>query len=132
MDLYTDGAARGNPGPAGGGIVLKDRTRTIEERPIFFGRKTNNEAEYLALIEGLKLALQHNAKHLRVYMDSQLIVRQMLGQYRIKSRRLLPLWKQARELASKFEFIEFFHIKRGFNSLADRLANQAIDNAETS
>ena len=129
MDLHTDGAARGNPGPAGGGAVLSDNGRTVREKAVFFGKKTNNEAEYLALVEGLKMARDAKVKRLKVYMDSQLIVRQMKGEYRIKSKRLLPIWKQALALSAGFDTIEFFHIKRELNCRADQLANQAIDSA---
>ncbi len=128
MELYTDGASRGNPGEAGGGVVLKNGSTC--EKSFYFGRKTNNEAEYLALIEGLKLALSRGAKKLVVFMDSQLAVRQMRGEYRVKSKNILPLWKEARELAGRFEHIEFRHIPRSMNSRADALANEAIDLAK--
>ncbi|MBR9679803.1 MAG: ribonuclease HI family protein [Candidatus Altiarchaeota archaeon] len=129
MDLHTDGAARGNPGPAGGGAVLSEAGKTVSEKAKFFGKKTNNESEYLALVEGLKLAKAAKVKSLKVYMDSQLIVRQMKGEYRIKSKNLLPIWKQALALSVGFDKIEFFHIKRELNRRADQLANQAIDSA---
>jgi len=127
MELYVDGASKGNPGPAGGGIVLKDDGRTVEERSVFFGRKTNNQAEYLALIEGLRLALKYGVKRLKVYMDSELVVRQIRGIYKVKSRNLIPLWKKAKELSSKFEIISFHSIPRILNARADELANRAIE-----
>ncbi|MBR9689575.1 MAG: ribonuclease HI family protein [Candidatus Altiarchaeota archaeon] len=125
MELYTDGASRNNPGESGGGMVLIDGGHKWT-KAVYFGIKTNNESEYLALIEGLKLAKQHGAKELRIFMDSELIVKQLKGEYRVKKANLKPLFQQVKELLNGFEWT-IHHIVRNKNKEADRLANQAID-----
>lgn len=126
MKLYTDGASRGNPGKAGGGIVLVDGEK-VEERSIYFGVKTNNEAEYLALIEGLRLALQRGVRILRIMMDSELVVKQLQGDYRVKDSKIVPLFREARALLGNFDRWVVEHVDRGDNKAADRLANKAIN-----
>jgi ribonuclease HI len=126
VDLFTDGAARGNPGPAGGGIVLVDGGKT-EERHFFFGKKTNNQSEYLALIEGLKLAVSKKPACLNVYMDSELIVKQVQGKYKVKSRELVPLNSEVRSLLVRIPEWKIVHIPREKNKRADYLSNLAID-----
>jgi ribonuclease HI len=129
--LHTDGGARGNPGPAGIGVVLADETgHVIAELAEALGVKTNNEAEYLGLIAGLELARDKGITHLDVFMDSKLVVFQMLGEWKIKSDTLRQLAVQARKLARGFEDVTFNHIRRELNSGADSLANQAMDAAE--
>ena len=125
MKLFTDGAARGNPGEAGGGIVLWDKKK-MTEKFVYFGKRTNNEAEYIALIEGIKLALGKGAKTLAIHMDSELIVRQLKGEYKVKNERLILLHKQVMELLSGLKWA-VVHIKREENRRADFLANLAID-----
>ena len=129
MDLYSDGAARGNPGEAGGGIVLEDGKKTIEKF-VYFGKKTNNESEYLALIEGLKLAAEKGAKTLAIHMDSELIVKQLRGEYKVKNERLIVLHRQAMKLLNSIEW-SAKHIKREKNKRADFLANLAIDSSSS-
>ena len=129
MELYTDGAARGNPGEAGGGIVLRDRKK-ITEKFVYFGRKTNNESEYLALIEGLKLAVEKGAKTLAIHMDSELIVKQLRGEYKVKNERLIILHRQAIGLLKNIKW-SARHIERGKNKRADFLANLAIDSSSS-
>jgi ribonuclease HI len=126
MKLYTDGASRGNPGKAGGGIVLEDDGK-VEEKSVYFGIKTNNEAEYLALIEGLKLAIARGARRLDVFMDSLLAVKQLQGDYRVKNPGIVPLFKEARALLGRFDSWEIRHVDRGENKKADKLANRAIN-----
>ena len=129
--LYTDGAARGNPGPAGAGAVLLDGRNQIATLTRFLGEKlTNNEAEYRALILGLELALKNRAGDLEVFMDSQLIVNQVTGQYKIKQARLYKLYTEVARLAKQFSSIKFSHIPRKENKQADRLANLALDDVE--
>lgn len=127
--LHVDGGARGNPGPAAAGIVLTDPAddQPIFEQAVFLGRQTNNAAEYMGLIAGLKRAGELNLTHLTVVSDSQLMVRQLLGEYRVKSATLRPLFEQARQLISQFEQCELTHVKRDQNKRADQLANMAMD-----
>jgi ribonuclease HI len=128
--LWTDGAARGNPGPAGIGVVLKTPSGEIlatEAR--FLGHTTNNVAEYRALLLGLEKALECGVKRLQVRADSELLIRQLLGKYRVKSEGLRPLHQQASELLRRFESIDLVHVRREQNAEADRLANEGIRNA---
>lgn len=128
--LYSDGASRGNPGPAGAGFVLCDRDgNPIREGCRFLGEKTNNEAEYEALLAGLELAAAAGCRRLEVRADSQLVIRQLNGRYRVKNRRLIPLVLRVKQLAARFEQVTFTHVPREENQLADRLANRAIDEA---
>ena len=128
VNLYVDGAARGNPGLAGAGVVLRDdQGNVLKELSSFLGENlTNNKAEYSALLLGLELAKQY-AKNVKVYSDSQLMVRQMIGEYRVKNKNLIPLYLEARNLVQTFDSVEFHHIERSQNKLADKLANKGID-----
>lgn len=125
VEIYVDGASRGNPGPAGIGIVLKLNSKTVCFKK-FIGNKTNNEAEYLALLEGLKLAVGINAKKVKVFSDSELIVKQLKGEFSVKEERLSKLHSEVKEL-EKILDVEYFHVPRESNKLADELANEAID-----
>ena len=128
--LHTDGAARGNPGPAGAGAFLADEDgRELGSFKLFLGKTTNNVAEYKALILGLTKALELGVRHLEARLDSELLVKQLNGQYRVKSPHLKPLYEQARDLLQRFESRTIIHVRREFNSEADRLANLAIDQA---
>jgi ribonuclease HI len=127
---YTDGASRGNPGPSAGAYLLVDREGKIfEERGWFLGTCTNNEAEYKALIAGLSAAAGYGCDVLSVYSDSEVIIRQMEGAYRVNSARLKPLHSTARELLTRFRIVRFRSVPRE-NPLirrADLLCNQALD-----
>ncbi len=126
--LYTDGGARGNPGPAACGLVLLDQAgRTIHASGHFIGRATNNVAEYRGLIFGLNEALGHGVSRLIVYSDSELMIHQLNGVYRVKNEQLRVLYAEAKELAEQFDFIKFEHIRREGNKLADEMVNRAID-----
>lgn len=133
--LQFDGACRGNPSNMLGlGCVIKNgtKTETIEERSYRFPKTngtngTNNEAEYLSLIKGMKLALKYNIKSIRVEGDSNLILNQMSGKYQVKAENLIPLYNAAKILESEFNLISYHHIRREFNKEADKLANQALD-----
>jgi ribonuclease HI len=128
LTLYTDGAARGNPGPAGAGILLLDeRGREVAARGISLGICTNNVAEYRALILGLREARRHGAGELSVYLDSELIVKQLLGSYQVKDSKLKPLHAEAAALLETFRFYQILHVPRRDNQRADQLANQGID-----
>jgi len=128
LTLNFDGGSRGNPGPAGVGVVLyaSDGTELVTLGR-FIGRATNNAAEYRALITGLEEARKLGAKRLHIRGDSELIIKQMRGEYRVKNPDLRPLWEQARKLVSDFESASFEHNLRGKNAVADRLANLAMD-----
>jgi ribonuclease HI len=129
-DLYTDGASRGNPGNAGAGVILFGPGGEIEAAvKKSLGVCTNNEAEYRALILGLEEALRRKNRRLRIFLDSELIVRQLQGVYRIKNSRLSGLAAEAKKLLSFLEEYTIEHIPRDRNTLADRLANEAIDEA---
>lgn len=126
--LYADGAARGNPGPAGSGaaLVAPDGT-VIAEMTRFLGHATNNVAEYTALIIGLEEAARRGIEHLDIRMDSLLVVQQMKGLWRIKHPGLKPLALQAGALLAGFPSRTIEHIPRELNGIADALANRAID-----
>ena len=126
--LYTDGAARGNPGPAGAGAYLCDeQAEMLAEVAVYLGETTNNVAEYQALLHGLRKALDLGADEIAIAADCQLMVRQILGQYRVKHPGLIPLYREALGLLKKFRKYSIKHIDREENYEADRLANQAVD-----
>jgi len=129
LRLYTDGASRGNPGEAGAGIVvLDDRGREMIAQGKYLGTCTNNVAEYQALLLGLTEASRIGDGTIDIFLDSQLIVRQIQGVYRVKSSDLQPLFAQVKELLSSFADFTVSHIPREQNKRADQLANQGIDN----
>lgn len=131
--LAIDGGARGNPGPAGAGAVLYDAAgRRIAGRAFPLGRMTNNAAEYEGLLNGLALAQEHGASRLLVQSDSELLVFQMSGAYKIKAPHLRELADRARAMAAAFTSITYVPIPRERNVEADRLANQAMDEVEGS
>ena len=126
--LHCDGASRGNPGPAGAGAVLCDPQGEVKARLArYLGETTNNVAEYQALLLGLELARQLKVSRLQVFADSELLVRQLTGRYRVKAPHLLPLWQKAVNELRKFDTWAISHVPREENLLADELANQGID-----
>ncbi len=126
--LYTDGASRGNPGESGAGIVLKDSEgKTVKKIRKYLGVGTNNQAEYNALLLGLNLAKKTGAKKLNVHLDSELVVRQIKGEYRVKNSELKLLHQNVLKMFQEFDKINILHIPREMNREADLLANQAID-----
>ena len=126
--LYTDGASRGNPGPAAIGAIIQDESgRVLHKVGRAIGRATNNQAEYRALILGLEEAARLGATHLEVRMDSELIVRQLEGRYRVKDANLKPLFRQASELLRKFPSVTIRHVPREANQRADALVNAVLD-----
>lgn len=126
--LYCDGASRGNPGQAGAGAVLIDASGDIKgQYGEYLGQTTNNVAEYQALLLGLKMARNLGVKKIQVFADSELLVRQLKGQYRVKAPHLLPLYDAAQRARKEFASFAISHVPREMNSLADRLANAAID-----
>jgi ribonuclease HI len=130
--LYTDGGSRGNPGPAAYGVRVETADGTlVTEFGETLGPTTNNVAEYRGLIAGLEWALAHGHADVRVRSDSELLVKQMRGEYRVKHPGLQPLHAQAKQLASQIGRVVFEHVRRENNVHADRLANEAMDRAET-
>lgn len=128
--LSTDGGARGNPGPAGLGLVIKDETgQVLLEHGEYLGETTNNVAEYSALISALKFARTLLATEVVIQMDSELIVKQMTGEYKIKQPHLQELAYEVRDLLKQFDSYQFTHVLREYNKEADRMVNQAIDKA---
>jgi probable phosphoglycerate mutase len=125
---HCDGGSRGNPGPSGYGAVIEDtQGRTVARLSQFLGVQTNNYAEYSGLLAVLQWAIENGAKRLRVVSDSELMVKQMKGQYKVKSPGLVPLWEEAKRLAARLDRFEMRHTLRGGNKEADRLANEAMD-----
>jgi len=126
--LYCDGASRGNPGQAGAGAVLIDASGDIRgQYGEYLGQTTNNVAEYQALLLGLKMARNLGVKKIQIFADSELLVRQIKGRYRVKAAHLLPLYEVAQHALKGFETNNISHVPREMNHLADRLANCAID-----
>ena len=125
---YCDGGSRGNPGPSGYGVSIEDAAgHPIADLSEFLGVKTNNFAEYSGLLAALEYALAHGYPQLRVIADSELMVKQMKGQYRVNSPELRPLWEEAKRRVAGLERFEIQHVLRGKNKRADALANQAMD-----
>jgi ribonuclease HI len=128
--LMVDGAARGNPGNAGCGAAICDETgAVVKELSGYLGHATNNVAEYEALLMGLEALSQLGRKKIRVQSDSQLLVRQLNGQYRVKDEKLKRLFERAKTLLRGFDKVHILHVPRESNKSADRLANQGIDDA---
>lgn len=125
----VDGGSRGNPGPAGYGVRIEQEDGTSVELKESIGVATNNVAEYRGLIAALAWAVAHGVSRLHVRADSDLLVKQMRGEYRVKSPGLQPLFEQARALARQIGHVKFEHVRREFNKDADRLANKAMDEA---
>jgi ribonuclease HI len=125
---YSDGGARGNPGPAGYGVVIKDESgKKIAELSEYLGHQTNNFAEYQGLIAALEYAIENGHKAIKVISDSELLVRQIKGIYKVKNSVLKDLHARAKELIAKLEWFSIEHVLRGKNSEADQLANDAMD-----
>ena len=125
---HCDGGSRGNPGPAGYGAVIEDsQGRVVARLSQFLGRQTNNYAEYSGLLAVLAWANEHNARRFRVVSDSELMVNQMKGRYKVASPALRPLWEEAKRRAAQLDRFEMRHTLRGGNQEADRLANEAMD-----
>ncbi|MEK7103607.1 MAG: ribonuclease HI family protein [Patescibacteria group bacterium] len=128
VTTYTDGGARGNPGPAGIGAVVHDlSTDIVHEHKRYIGETTNNQAEYKALIMALEGALEVGADEVECYLDSELVVKQMKKEYKVKDPGLAKLFIQVWNLTTEFKKVTFTHVRREKNKHADRLVNEAID-----
>ena len=128
---HVDGGARGNPGPSGFGVVIENQQGTrIAEFSRYLGHRTNNFAEYSGLVAALSYVLEHKHAALRVLSDSELMVRQMNGVYKVRSPELRPLYEEAKRLSRQLQWFRIEHVRRDKNAEADRLANEAMDRGE--
>ena len=131
FNLYTDGGARGNPGPAATGVVIMNsRSKVLASKSKYLGRATNNQAEYQALIQGLEEIIKLAKKSkvaVKAHLDSELIVKQMNGEYRVKDAGLKLLFAKANKLADLLSSVQFIHVTRDKNNQADFLVNQELD-----
>ena len=125
--LSTDGGSRGNPGPAAYGYVLESDGHVLDARGEAIGTATNNVAEYRGLIAGLESAVQRGVDELEVVSDSELLVKQMRGEYKVKNETLRTLQSEAAELAAGLKSVTYTAVRRAQNELADRLVNEALD-----
>ena len=125
--LFTDGGSRGNPGPAAIGGVIYENDQEIAHFSKYLGTGTNNQAEYTALLTGLELAKKHKINNLQCFLDSELVVKQLNKEYRVKDADLVKLFVKVWNLAQEFENVSFNHVRREFNKEADRLVNLALD-----
>ena len=128
MIVACDGASRGNPGPSGAGAQITGPDGSVlAEVAEGLGETTNNVAEYTAVIRGLERALELGASDVLLRSDSQLLINQLTGRYRVKTPHLQPLYRRVRELGARFDTIEYEHVRRERNTEADRLANLGVD-----
>jgi ribonuclease HI len=128
LKIYTDGGARGNPGPAGIGVVIFDENdQKIDSDYKFIGEATNNQAEYKALILAFEMIEKYKVDELAFFLDSELVVKQVKGEYRVKNKDLAPLFVKIHNQIIKHKKTSFTHIRRELNKEADKLANMAMD-----
>ena len=127
IEVYVDGAARGNPGPAGIGVVIKDGPKLIEEIGAYIGKSTNNIAEYMALVRGLEEVLIRGYRSASFYSDSELLVKQLNGEYKVKHENLIPLHYHVLTLVDRMKDFSIKHVTREKNEHADKMANEGID-----
>lgn len=127
INLYTDGGSRGNPGPAGiGAVILDEHKKVLKEVSEFIGNGTNNQAEYTALIRGLEEALKLNPTKINCFLDSELVVKQLNKEYKVKNPEIKELYGKVLDLVI-FREISFSHVRREQNKEADKLVNEALD-----
>jgi ribonuclease HI len=128
VKLFADGGSRGNPGPSSSGFVIMDENdKVLVDKGVYLGVTTNNQAEYTALKLGLEEALKIGASEVEVYMDSMLVVNQMKGIFKVKNRELWPIHDAVKQLVDQFKHVNFDHVPREFNKLADAAVNRATD-----
>jgi len=126
--IFCDGGSRGNPGPAGlGAVIYDDKKHVLAELYKYLGETTNNQAEYRAVLTAIKKAKELKGQELEFYLDSELIVKQMSGEYRVKNKDLLPIFMEIRKYILEFKSVHFSHVPREQNTEADALANRAMD-----
>lgn len=132
LTIYTDGGARGNPGPAGIGAVIKNESgETIAEISQYLGETTNNQAEYRAVVAAIEKARELGAEEIDFYLDSELVVRQLRGEYKVKNKDLAPLFVKIYNISLEFKRVTYKHIGRELNKEADRLANIAMNRGQS-
>lgn len=130
IKLFTDGGSRGNPGPSASGFTIMDMDgRIVAKKGVYLGITTNNQAEYQSLKLGLEEALHMQAKEVHVFMDSTLVINQMLGVFKVKNRDLWPIHVEITELTRKFKRVSFTQVPRELNKIADKAVNEALDEA---
>lgn len=130
LKIYADGGSRGNPGPAAAGYVITDaQGKILEEGGLYLGEATNNQAEYRALILSLEKAKKYQPQQIEFYMDSQLVVNQIEGRFKVKNVGLKPLVEEAKGLIAGFKSVSFEHVLRDLNELADEQVNIILDRA---
>jgi len=130
ISIYTDGASRGNPGPAAAAAKIVDESgHTLRRVSRILGKKTNNEAEYEALIIALSVASEFTQGQVQCFLDSELVVKQLTGKYRVRDSRLVDLWKRVRSLQKRFKQVTFTHVSREDNNIreVDKQANRILD-----
>ncbi|MDA3836029.1 MAG: ribonuclease HI family protein [Nanoarchaeota archaeon] len=125
----SDGGARGNPGPAGIGLIIRDGDKILEEYGAFIGTATNNVAEYKGIIKALELVSKYTQGEITCIMDSELIIKQLLGEYRVKNPRMKELFLEVQKLQNRFDKIHYVHVKRNqkYQKMADYMVNKALD-----
>lgn len=127
--LFTDGGSRGNPGPAAiGAFIFDENDGLVTFLGEYLGEETNNFSEYTGLIRGLKLATKEGIDSIDCFLDSELVVKQLNGQYKVKNENIIPLFKQVEKLKAEFKNITFNHVRREKNKHADRMVNVVLDN----
>jgi len=130
LEIYIDGASKGNPGPAGIGVIIIDAGQVVRNISVYLGHATNNYAEYTALIHALQEALLLKAEKIVINTDSELVCRQINGLYKVRSAEIMALYLQAKRLIPAFKEVSVRHIPRENNKGADKLANQAVQQAK--
>ena len=126
--IHTDGGARGNPGPGAiGVVVLDEKKKVIKEIGKYIGKSTNNEAEYKAVVEGLKTCKEMGGKELKFFIDSLLVVSQLNGKFKIKEPRMKTFFNEAKMIEKSFESVKYIHVPREKNYIADKIVNEVLD-----
>ena len=129
--IYTDGASRGNPGPSGiGAVIFDEKGKVVHEIAEYIGEVTNNVAEYLALVAALDYCVKHKISPVEILADSQLLIKQLKGEYRVKHENIIPLYRQVQAFLSQLQVTGYKHVYREDNRHADKLANRGIDEHE--
>ena len=127
LTIYTDGGSRGNPGPSAAGYVIATEGKILEEGGLYLGITTNNQAEYQAAKLALEKVVKYNPTEIEFHMDSELVIKQLNGEYKVKNLELRPIYENIKSLSSKFQKITFTHVRREFNQLADAQVNLVLD-----
>ena len=131
IKIYTDGGARGNPGPAGVGVVVYDvDDNIIDTKSEYIGEATNNQAEYRAVVVAMELISKYEVDEINFFLDSELVVKQLNREYKVKNKGLAPLFVKIYNNTFKYKKVTFTHVRREFNKEADKLANIAMDKAK--